>query len=209
MPDWVFVPALGLYYDPESGRYVGPDDLQDVAFESIDLGKDAVAGISDALIDGTIDLGDWQEAMRQEIMDEYTRQYLAGVGGEENMRDRDWDRLNALIEEQYAYLDAFAQSIAAGDLTPGQIEARAQMYIDSAQQAYWAGVQSAKEMPDLPAMPGDGSTRCMTNCRCGWHIEETEAGWDCTWVVDPASESCSDCLERGRDWNPLAIPAAD
>jgi len=159
--NWIWIPALGLYQDTESGRYAGPNDILDDAWESIELGKDTVAGMADALIDGTIDLGDWQEAMRQQIMDEYTRQYLAGVGGEGEMKDRDWDRLNDLIEEQYAYLDNFAEEIGDGLLSPGQIEVRAKMYVDSAQQAYWAGVQSAKEMPALPALPGDGSTRCM------------------------------------------------
>lgn len=101
-----------------------------------------------------------------------------------------------LRDQYHPYLDGFIQDIADGKLTEAQIQARFRMYIDSAHQAYekaaqktarkagfteerWILDAEAEHCDDCVAYagqewqpigtfpdPGDGSTTCLTNCRC-------------------------------------------
>ena len=57
----------------------------------------------------------------------------------------------------------------------------------------------------LPAMPGV-RTSCHSNCKCNWDIRklEGEGNWDCHWRIS-AVESCDECLQRQRVFNPLQV----
>lgn len=83
-----------------------------------------------------------------------------------------------------------------------QIAARSQMYMNSSREAFERGKTRAHGVPPLPAYPGDGQTRCLTNCKCEWVFEPTETGVNCYWKLNPA-EHCDDCLNNAARWNPL------
>ena len=114
------------------------------------------------------------------------------------------------------YLDNFANEIQdtlvtnlgfpqADRPTIDNMRWRAEMYGQSITQAYWRGENNEK--PPLPAYPGDGTTLCMTRCRCEWvwTMEDYENGdFDVVWSKKP-EENCSTCLERAQLWNPLQI----
>jgi hypothetical protein len=94
-----------------------------------------------------------------------------------------------------------------------QIAARSKMYFNSAREAFERGKLRALGVPDLPAYPGDGSTACLTNCRCVWNCEQdtidNEPVWNCFWDIQgPDDANCQDCLDRHNDWYPLVVPAA-
>ena len=61
-------------------------------------------------------------------------------------------------------------------------------------------------MLPLPAMPGDGTSQCLTRCRCSWDITKLEGdgNYDCTWVMSDA-EHCQTCRQRATDWAPLRV----
>jgi hypothetical protein len=86
---------------------------------------------------------------------------------------------------------------------------RAQAYAQSLEQVYQRAFMLAKGqvigMPDLPAYPRDGSTRCRTNCYCAWRIEKkSDTEYRAYWQLKPA-DHCEDCVRRSKDWNPLRI----
>ena len=108
-----------------------------------------------------------------------------------------------MLKEQYRYLNAFMQQIARGELSNAQIVMRMNMYINSANEALWRAI--TRDLPlELPAYPGDGSTRCLVNCQCEWEILPRDDGYDCFWRLG-AAEHCSDCLTRASEWNPYKI----
>ena len=121
------------------------------------------------------------------------------------MTQSDYGRVGGLLKRQYQYLDNFAKEIGAGKLSQGQVETRSKMYINSSTQAFERGKASTLGLPQLPAYPGDGQTRCRTNCKCNWRIIDKETHWECTWNLNPA-EHCDDCLANAARWNPLVIP---
>jgi len=154
---------------------------------------------------GDITLQQWTLAMREMVRDTMINEYMLGAGGRNAMTQSDWGRLGQMIRTQYEYLDNFARDVAGGRYTEAGVAARGRMYAEAASQAFERGNVQSRGMPDLPAYPGDGSTRCLSNCKCRWVIKETDDAWECTWKLSPA-EHCEDCLDRAQRWAPLVIP---
>ncbi len=155
------------------------------------------------IIEGEITLQQWTDQMRDLIRDTYTAQYELAIGGYNNMTQADWGRLGGILNEQYRYLNTFANDLATGQLSPLGAMARGRMYIDSSTQSF-ERAQAAGFGLALPQYPGDGGTRCLSNCKCNWTIVDTRDSWRCYWKLGEA-EHCEDCLRNSRIWNPLEI----
>ena len=66
-----------------------------------------------------------------------------------------------------------AEDAAAGKMSAKQMGARAEMYLDGSTQAFERGkAASYSSGLDLPANPGDGSSECLSQCRCQWSIDD-------------------------------------
>src|SRR5690606_10565793 len=147
MAEWVWLPDLLRYRDLESGRFLSADLVRELAGASIDAANDAVAAATELLTGGNLNVGDWQVIIRQELKDSYIQQYVVGRGGLGEMTSADWGSIGGMLGEQYRYLDDFAAEIANGQLTPGQIEARTDMYFESSTEAYERGHARATGVP--------------------------------------------------------------
>lgn len=206
MPNWIWLPELLRYRNLDTGVFVSSETVRGWAFDSIAASGNAAQEAASMLADSLLNLPDWEQVMRDELKGEYIRQYILGKGGLEQMTQADWGSIGGMLGDQYRYLDGFAQQIADGTLTEAQIAARSEMYFASSTEAYERAHARAMGAPELPAYPGDGTSECMTNCRCAWDLNEVEPGvWECTWQIDAAAESCGTCIERSRDWAPLVI----
>lgn len=204
---WVWSVAAHRYRNVRTGRFIGATEMLGLRDTFLDAQRASAADLAERLIQNDMTVGQWERIMRRDIKTSYIDQYVLAHGGRGTMTQADWGRIGAMVKEQYRYLDGFAQAIADGNLTEGQIRMRSQMYHDSSVQAYERAAAQILGVPRLPAYPGDGSTACHTNCRCHWRIEPVNGGWDCYWIVDPAAEHCDDCIERGDQWNPLEVRA--
>jgi hypothetical protein len=201
------------YHDTSTGRFVGPKDFVRLRDEYIDLQQYQVSNISEMVADGSITREEFIGRMRESIRSTYVNEYALGRGGTAQVSREEWLQVARDCKAQYRYLNRFADQIeaarAAGHpMSPEYIANRAKMYIDSATKEYERSRAKDAGVPSLPAYPGDGQTVCTVNCRCHWHIEETETGWDCTWMLGQA-EHCTDCLENADKWNPLQIERAE
>lgn len=145
----------------------------------------------------------WTEGFLKALAAGIIAAYLLGRGGaDEELSQEEIDRLQEYIEEQSQYLDGFGS--AAGGLTPAMGAARAGMYAAALTLPFWWGRTRYLE---LPAYPGDGSTTCLSRCKCHWEIvplDEDAGDYDCTWVLGLA-EHCSDCVDRSMAWRPLQV----
>ena len=194
-------------------RVLGRDAERTIVDTNINIAKNEFTSITQSLIDDNITVGQWQMQIRDALKIEYIQQYLLGIGGEGNLSSKDYGSIGGMLRDQYRYLDNFARQIANGELTPGQAMARIQMYANSARESFGRARARAFSIPDgaLPAYPGDGQTRCKTNCACYWNIVEVTdekgglVGWDCYWELGKA-EHCDDCVDNRGKWNPLFIP---
>jgi hypothetical protein len=110
--------------------------------------------------------------------------------------------VEADIQTQLQFLKQFAIEIEGAAEWQAGWNARAAMYARSIQVPYWRG--KTKLLP-LPAMPGDGSTQCLTNCGCAWDVQEVgEDSFDAYWRR-AKTDSCQGCVQREREWAPLQI----
>jgi hypothetical protein len=140
--------------------------------------------------------------MRTLVKEIHTSAAAIGKGGWDAMTFQEWGRLGTPVREQNKYLHRFAQDIAdkADDISLGAIRSRARMYGRAA--GYVAELmQAPKEIIDqLPWIPKDGSTECLTNCKCAWLLKvikktKTSQTVQATWRMMEA-EHCRDCPER-------------
>ncbi len=89
--------------------------------------------------------------------------------------------LKARVAEQIKYYDRFAEQ--AGDMSEAGVGARAAMYAGAVRGTYYGA-----RYPGLSQYPGDGATKCLTNCLCS--LDERDDGIH--WVLD-GGEHCEDC----------------
>jgi hypothetical protein len=116
---YIWIGSLHRYRDLTTGRFVS----ESVVLEWVEVSMAQSSVVTDALTQQLasrqIRLQAWQTLMRQEIKDEYIRQYLLGKGGITQMTQADWGSIGGMLSEQYGYLDGFAAQIASGNLSEG------------------------------------------------------------------------------------------
>lgn len=191
----------------------------DQSDQDLDESEKRVNELVALLILGTLTPLAFEAMMRQEIEDVYIRQYAIGRGllsGEALGESEIENVLRGLLEFQFDKLHNFVLEIIDGKLSAAQIAARARLYISSAGQAFERGRGVRLGWPELPAYRGDGSTLCLTNCRCYWSGHRVGNVWHFFWNLDYLAEHCSSpliddkgrpvgCLEREVIWRPLVV----
>jgi hypothetical protein len=203
---WLWDQAKRAYRKVTGGGSISDRTLTGIRNDYGTQKADWVSGQASDLLNGNKTLNQWTLDFRQELKNIYINQYAMARGGYNAMTQQDWGSIGGQLKRQYEYMQNFADKIASGDLSAAQIEQRMQYYFKSATQAFERGKAAAAGIfGQLPQYPGDGRTRCRTNCKCEWVIEETEDAFLCTWKLNPA-EHCIDCLENARKWSPLVVP---
>lgn len=194
-PQWTWDRKTARYRDPKTGKFLSLDQVRTWVNQSISASQDVSAGLGSAAAGGALDVQTLEERLREEIKREYIRQYLLGIGGEQAMTPADWGSVGGMIAEQYGHLSDFMYEISEGHLTDAQIQARINMYMNSAREAFeraqakankkaekkeeaWM-LGEAEHCEDCLAfagegwqkigyfpLPGSGRTVCKTNCKC-------------------------------------------
>ena len=192
---WGWDPTAKRYRDLDTGRFMLRSEVLAWVEESLDASTVATDQLAQFVIDGVVSPADFGLLMRQELKEEYIRQYLLGIGGRAQMTPADWGSIGGMLADQYRYLDRFVDEIATGELPPGSLLLRVRMYVNSAREAYerahlknanalgmveenWV-LGDAEHCSDCVAFagmgwqpigtfpfPGEGATECLTNCKC-------------------------------------------
>jgi hypothetical protein len=185
--------------DSEERRKLRDELLGSLAFLVQDLAGE--------LADGSITLEDWEDEMRDQIKNALGAAYVFGRGGLGQMTDGDWETLSKLVVVAYMHLDQFAFDIEQARLSEAVIAARSELYIGAGVGAYERGAAAEMDL-DLPVYPGD-DCEGMTNCRCGWDLQDQEDGSiEAYWICESDKESCDTCLGHAEEFNPLFIVVA-
>lgn len=145
----------------------------------------------------------WQEEISRQLARYHSAAYLAGAGTDD-LTSAARTAVQRDLRTQLNFLSQFALEIQEAAEWQAGWNARAEMYARSIQTPYWRG---ATKLLPLPAMPGDGSSQCLTNCKCIWDIQQLdgEENYDCYWRMGGTERHCQTCPERARDWAPLQI----
>lgn len=141
----------------------------------------------DAINAAPLDAG-FRVAMESALIKGHTAAYLAavaekaGVGVDsglfKGLSKAERADIRKAVAAQLEYLQGFDPS----DMSEAAARARAAMYAGSIRATY-----GKARYPGLSQYPGDGSTRCLTNCKC--NLDERDDGIH--WVLN--DEGCEDC----------------
>lgn len=210
---WKWDKRIHNYRDDQTGRILSRERALEFVDQSLLESTNVAGDLADLWDAGQLSVADFNTLVRAELKYEYIRQGTLGRGGRPQMTAADWGSIGGSLADQYRYLTPFMAEIAAGALTVGQVKARLAMYVNSAREAFFRGLARAFGIPNgrLPAQPGDGSTECLTNCKCSWTIEEIydDAGvlirWDCYWKYGETEDHCDTCRQRETTWSPFVI----
>jgi len=178
--------------------------LPDALAWLIGLLADLLAGLWDDLTGGGIDPQQWYDDVADALAEYHAAAWMAGSGQMKLPLDA-VEKVANTVEAQLAFLDNFKVEVqSAAEFAPGWAS-RAESYANSIKTPYWKG---KTDVLPLPAMPGDGTSDCLGNCRCLWDITPLDAekgDYDCRWVLDSSAKHCANCLQRAADWAPLRI----
>lgn len=165
---------------------------------------DAMAELGQGVNAGILTPDAWQAEMANLLLVGHLAAYAEGRGVKPKQLTAEEDALvGRIVAEQIPYLDGFATQIDETGWQPA-MEARARMYAAAMRQSYERARAGRLE---LPAYPGDGSSECLTNCRCGWRIvwlDKEKGNADCYWTLGRV-EHCETCTSRARRWAPLKV----
>lgn len=175
---------------------------RDLLAEFTGLASSQMARLADRYAAGRLDLAEFERLFKQELKD----MYIAGVwtaNGAASATQAQYGLAGRRLRDQYQFMYGFFAEIQAGALSVEQIKARAAMYTRSSSQILEQLGTAEPGMPRLPYYPGDGSTRCLSNCNCSLATEKVEGGYDVYWNM-AASEHCDDCRRRASG-SPLRV----
>jgi hypothetical protein len=173
---WAWDPRSFRYRDIDTGRFMPRGDVLNYVDESIHAGGVASNLLGGYAADGTLSPADFRALFREELKGEYIREYLLGIGGREQMGQPDWGSIGGMLADQYRYLDGLIAELEAGTLSPEQLAARIDMYINSAREAFE---------------------------RAHGRVAEKAGCDEELWSLN-GGEHCPDCLEyAGMGWQPI------
>lgn len=144
----------------------------------------------------------WYDEVARQIRRYSLAAYISG-SGQKAPTDAGDKIIAAYVATQLDFLAAFRDEMKAASEWQAAWGPRAQMYAQSIKAPWWSG--ATRGWP-LPAMPGDGTSQCLTHCGCAWDVQELdgEGNADAYWRR-AKSDSCQTCVEREAQWSPLRI----
>lgn len=144
----------------------------------------------------------WQQELSRQIARYSAASFMTGAG-DAALSGAGRTAVVTDLATQLRFLNKFAVEVQDGKEWQKGWNSRAAMYASSIQTPYW---RAFTRMLPLPAMPGDGTTPCLVNCKCSWDLQELDGdeNYDCYWRLG-AVEHCQICRQRAINWAPLEI----
>lgn len=217
--DYVGEPGTGEWADPSRvGSKLAPrpmrlEQKKQALQARQEIFQNQAVELNAQLKQGRIESDEWLRRMMEEIKDLHTTAFAIGYSGRwDEIPNRDWGAVGPTVKRQYRFLRRWRREIQKkelDDLSLAKLNDRAQKYGQASSESFEKGYSAEVGMPPnvLPAYPGDGSTACLTRCKCRWAINilsKENQDFDCTWTLGVA-EHCETCLERASEWVQLEV----
>lgn len=211
-------PTTLSFHDYDGQTHLAPrpmrlEEKRDALRARQQMYQNAVTELNAQLKQGRIGTAEWMRRMMGEVRDLHTTAYAIGYSGRwEEIESRDWGAVGNVVQRQYRFLRSWRQEIereGIDDVSLARLNDRAQKYGAASRESFEKGYGAEVGLPPnvLPAVPGDGSTICLTRCRCRWAInilDKQNQDFDCTWTLGVA-EHCETCIDRSTEWVQLEV----
>lgn len=140
MSDFYFDPTTVRYRDRRTGQLVGFEAIKALSRQAVVRGVNKGVSITDQLLSGEFDLGEWERQIAESLKLLHLQQYKLSVG---NMTQRDYGIIGNRLRVEYRYLRNFALEIAAGMLSEAQIRQRIALYYNATYLSFERGRREA------------------------------------------------------------------
>jgi hypothetical protein len=137
LPGYSWDTKLHNYVDNDTGRMIKRSDIGDLLREVTKGSEERLAGYAGLVNNGALSPADFFRVMQEDIKLQTNVNAALAKGGWAQMTPADWGANGAQLRQEYANLRNFANEIAAGNLSPAQIEARAALYTNTTYSRYW------------------------------------------------------------------------
>ena len=182
------------YRNSATGRFVPREQVRQALDIALDRSRNEVARLSRELVNGRINLADWQTSVAREVKSMHMASAALAKGGWAQMTPRDFGLVGSIVKQEYGHLAAFAAQVKSGEQKlDGTLLRRANMYALAPTGTYEETARrgmaeqgkteeqrilgSADHCDDcvraadgqwhpLGTLPRIGQSVCMTNCRC-------------------------------------------
>jgi len=185
-----------------------------ILLDRLELFEDAVADLNAQLLNEEITLDEWETQMGRQVKRMHLSAYLSGRSGDwSSLTASDVQAIQDEAQRQLRYLRRWRNELAEpgkmDDVSERKMNVRGGLYGASASSSFERAYGAERGLPPnvLPAYPGDGTTKCLTRCKCRWMIRvlsKERQDFDCNWRLG-ASEHCQTCRDRARSWLGLRI----
>jgi len=146
---------------------------KEISDASIAACQVALMALAEEFYSGTITIDELEGSFKEELKREYIRQYLYGIGGEQNMTKSDWEVVAKDLQNQYKYAEEFIAQLDIASQQDDEGESLKAMFWRFS--LYALGAIAVYELANGLFHLADGYTEEL-------------------WVVDPSVENCPDCL---------------
>lgn len=166
------------YRDLKTGRFVKAEAIRNAIDAVIASEAQAMRAISQQLIDGTINLAEWQLQMSARVKTLHVSMALVANGGVKNTSASDMGYIGSLVKKQYKFLRDFAKQIRRGDVPLNKAFLnRTTLYAESARITYHKVLDRRAKASNLELQEKNvlgsadhckGSNSCTGQTAKGW-----------------------------------------
>lgn len=174
LPGYSWDDRLNNYINNDTGRMVKRTEITDQLRDVTKEHERQIGNYGRMAANGEMTPRQFYEAMQQEIKLATNANAALAKGGWAQLTQADRDATTAKLNDENARLWQFAREIKDGDLTPAQIEARANLYANSTYERYW---QITSEQQQARGMTQERLVTMGDDKVCEVCQDEAGKGW--------------------------------
>lgn len=171
---FTYNPASRRYRDRVSGKFVSAKDVRSAVDTIIDKETAKIRSVAQQLVDGSINLAEWQLQTQALLKTLHVSMGLAANGGLASTSNSDLGFIASQIKQQYQFLRSFAVQIKNGSQPlDGSLVSRAGLYTQASRSIYENVVQRGAMQSGLSQSRSvlglaDHCDQCVSEAKRGW-----------------------------------------
>jgi hypothetical protein len=147
-PAYVYVASLGRYRDAVTGRFVALKTVLGLLNSNETASLEKMQKLSRFLAEDKLPGQAWHLAMQQQLRRLTVQNAALAAGGFDALKQRDLQRIDAALRDDFERLQRFGADITAGRLSQAQIDSRVALYAGHARMQYYAALPKPATQPN-------------------------------------------------------------